>query len=61
MFIAIIATVCPMPVWIRSASREREVALPLITPPWSAYRKRTSSTPSVSARSTARSAAASSV
>src|SRR6266511_3307141 len=52
MVMACIASVSPMPVPRRSASREREVALPRTTPPWSTYRKRISSSPSASARST---------
>src|SRR5215469_13154889 len=41
--IAIIARVCPMPLSTRSASRAVAAALPRMTPPWSAYRKRVSS------------------
>jgi hypothetical protein len=33
MFIAIMATVCPMPDVSRSASRDLEAALPRMTPP----------------------------
>ena len=36
MFIAIIATVCPMPLVIRASSPEACVALPRTIPPWSA-------------------------
>jgi hypothetical protein len=36
MDIAIIATVCPMPLDTRSRSREVPAALPRMIPPWSA-------------------------
>jgi len=42
MDIAIIATVCPMPLAMRSRSLAVPAALPRMIPPWSAYRKRTS-------------------
>jgi len=45
MDIAIIATECPIPLSIRSARNCRVHALPLMTPPWSAYMNRTSSMP----------------
>ena len=45
MDIAIIATVCPIPVCSRSASIGRDAALPRMIPPWSAYRNRTSDEP----------------
>src|SRR6516225_11819373 len=41
MDMAIIATVCPMPLDIRSRSRAVPAAFPRMIPPWSAYRKRT--------------------
>ena len=41
MDMAIIATVCPMPLAMRSRSRPVPDALPRMIPPWSAYRKRT--------------------
>ena len=42
MFIAIIATVCPIPLAIRASRPDTCVALPRMIPPWSAYRNRIS-------------------
>ena len=42
MFMAIIATVWPIPLAIRASRPETCVALPRMIPPWSAYRNRTS-------------------
>ena len=53
MVIAIIAVVWPMPLAIRSGRNRRAADLPRITPPWSAYRNRVSSRPSLVALSTA--------
>jgi hypothetical protein len=53
MDMAIIPTVLPIPVRSRSGRRPRELALPRMIPPWSAYRKRITSAPWMSARSMA--------
>ena len=52
MDMAIIATVCPIPVRSRDGSMAADAALPRMMPPWSAYRNRTRETCSAWARST---------
>ena len=58
MFIAIIATVCPIPLAIRASRPEICVALPRMIPPWSAYRNRISEICPTRARSSTVSATA---
>ena len=51
MDMAIIATVCPIPVRSRDGSMADDAALPRIMPPWSAYRNRARETWPALARS----------